>query len=176
MSALKLRITSWGEVRLDKTELRRLMRSAGNDVKNKTARLISASAGSGRTYAGGGGSAYRGAYRPGRYRASAPGSPPVAVTGSLKRSLRTYAYKNGEGFAVRERQFYSLFLEAGARGGGNPGSRGNRGRGRRHRSRYTARVLLSRPHLDRVMAQEAPELDRRVRAALTQALKWRETK
>lgn len=171
MSGLQLKITSWGEVALDKREMRALMRSAGNDVKSKTARLIGQTAGTGRTYRGGGGSRYRGTYRAGHYRASAPGDPPVRVTGSLRQSLRVYAFKDGNGFAVRERQFYSLFLEAGARGGGKPG----RGRAARRRASAT-RVLAPRPHLDRVMQQEAPALDRRVRTALDRGLKWRQTK
>ena len=178
MSALKLRISSWGEVVLDKKGLRALMRAAGNDVKNKTGRMIAKKVGAGRAYSGGGGSAYRGAYRPGHYRASAPGDPPVMVTGFLRRSLRTYVYKNAEGFAVRERQFYALFLEAGARGGGNPGKRNSvRRQARRHRARgtYTRRVLLPRPHLDRVMQQEAKNLDRRVRKAIHDGLTWRQT-
>jgi hypothetical protein len=132
-------------------------------------------------YRGGGGAAYRGSYRPGHYTASAPGQPPVRVSGYLRSSLRAYAYPSGEGFAVRERQFYSLFLESGARGGGNPGSRygvrARRNLARRRRVQtFLSRVLLPRPHLDRVMEQEAPELDRRVREALDQSLTWRETK
>lgn len=178
MAALKLRITSWGEVALDKKGLRALMRGAANEVKSKTARLIAKEAGGGRTYYGGGGSAYRGAYRPGRYTASAPGAPPVKVTGSLRNSLKSYVYKEGVGFAVRERQFYALFLEAGAQGGGNPGSRGQRARGRRHRARrtYTARVLAPRPHLNRVMADEHARIDARVKQAFAQGLTWRQTR
>jgi hypothetical protein len=181
MTQLKLKINHWGDVELDKKELRSLMRSAGNSIKTQTARLINQSSGSGRLYYGGGGSAYRGSYKAGRYRASAPGQPPVRVSGSLRNSLRVYTYPSGEGFAVRERQFYSLFLEAGARGGGNPGSRygvrARRNLARRRRVRsFTARILSPRPHLDRVMEREAPELDRRVRKALAEGLKWRETK
>jgi hypothetical protein len=179
LSALKLSIKHWGEVMLDKRELRAVMRGAGNDVARKTRALIGQSSGSGRLYRGGGGSRYRGSYRPGAYRASAPGQPPVVVSGTLRGSLKTYVYKNAEGFAVRERAFYSLFLEAGARGGGNPGKRATtaqRAMRRRTRARqYGTRVLQPRPHLDRVMRQEAPNLDRRVRDALTHALKWRET-
>lgn len=183
MSGLKLSVTSWGEVALDKRELRNLMRSAGNDVRNKTARMLAASQGSGRAYRGGGGAAYRGQYVARAYHASAPGEPPVAVSGTLRGSLRTYVYPTGEGFAVRERAFYAVFLEGGARGGGNPfGSRGASGgvpgRHRRHRARgkYTARVLAPRPALARVMAEQGPDLDRRVRVALAQALTWKQTK
>lgn len=180
MSHLKLSITSWGQVALDKKELRALMRGAANDVKSKTARLIGKAAGGGRTYRGGGGGAYRG-YRPGHYTASAPGAPPVKVTGSLRGSLKSYVYKDGDGFAVRERQFYALFLESGAQGGGNPGKRATpkqRAHARRHRARsvYTRRVLAPRPHLDRVMEQEHASLDARVRKAFEQGLTWRQTK
>ena len=121
MSSLKLAITSWAEVALDKRQLKALMRSAGGDIAAKDRRLISASSGSGRVYRGGGGAAYRGAYRKGPYRASAPGDPPVQVSGSLRKSVRVYPFPDGNGFAVRERQFYALFLETGAQGGGNSG-------------------------------------------------------
>lgn len=38
------------------------------------------------------------------------------------------------------------------------------------------RVLLPRPSLARVMQTQASNLDRRVRAALTHALTWKQTK
>lgn len=180
MSQLKLTVTTWGEVVLDKRQLKAVMRSAAGDVRTKTARLINASSGGGRLYHGGGGSRYRGAYVKGTYRASAPGEPPVRVSGTLRSSLKSYVYPSGEGFAVRERAFYALFLEAGAQGGGNPGGKGsiNPRTGRRKRAGgvYTARVLLPRPSLDRVMAQEASELERRVGEAMTKGLTWKQTK
>jgi hypothetical protein len=172
VSDLKLTVTNWGTVALDKRELRKLMRAAGNDIKNKAGRLINQSQGGGKQYFG----------PAGRYRASAPGAPPVRVSGDLRSSLRTYVFKSAEGFAVRARQFYALFLEVGARGGGTPGSRSvkpvNRRTGRRMRARgvYTSRVLEPRPFLDRVMTQEAGELNRRVRRALENALTWKQTK
>jgi hypothetical protein len=172
VSDLKLTVTSWGDVALDKRELTKLMRAAGNEIRSKTARLINQSQGGGKTYFG----------PAGRYRASAPGSPPVRVSGDLRASLKTFVFKSGEGFAVRARQFYALFLETGAKGGGNPGARAvkpiNRRTGRHMRAKgvYTSRVLEPRPFLDRVMTQEAPELDRRVRKALDQSLTWKETK
>ena len=177
MSDLKLTVTSWGEVLLDKREMKSLMRAAGNDVKNKTAKIINASQGGGRV------THYKGD-KSGSYRASKPGDPPVRASGALRASLKTYVYPSGEGFAVRARQFYALFLEGGARGGGNPfggrpaASAAWRAQARRKRARghYTTRVLEPRPFLDRVMAQEAPELDRRVKLALDKALKWKETK
>lgn len=172
MSDLKLTVSHWGTIALDKRELRKLMRAAGNDVKNKTGRLINQSQGSGRSYFG----------PAGRYRASSPGAAPVRLSGDLRSSLKTFVFKSGEGFAVRARQFYALFLETGAHGGGNPGARAvkpvNRRTGRHMRAKgvYTRRVLEPRPFLDRVMKEQASELDRRVRKALENALTWKETK
>lgn len=177
MSDLKITVSSWGDVLLDTREMKKLMRAAGNEVKTKTARLINATDGGGRR------THYRGD-REGYYRASMPGDPPVRSSGALRASLKTYAFKSGEGFAVRARQFYALFLEAGARGGGNPyggqraasaawRARTNR---KRARGRYTTRILEPRPFLDRVMAQEEPEIERRMRDAFDHALTWKETK
>jgi hypothetical protein len=173
MSDLKLTVTSWGVVALDKREIAKLMRAAGNDVKSKTARLINKSTGGGRSYFG----------PAGRYTASSPGAPPVRVSGDLRSSLRTYVFRSGEGFAVRARAGYATPLEAGAFGGA-PGSSKRREhrklsapvRKARAKARGENREMAPRPFLDRVMTQEAPELDRRVRKALERALTWKETK
>lgn len=170
MSDLEIVVTSWGAIAVDPREMKKLMRSAGNDIRTKAARLINAADGGGRPYRSKGAT----------HRASSPGDPPTRVSGALRQSLKTYPYKSGEGFAVRARQFYALFLEAGARGGGNPHGRTplNRktGKAMRARGRYTQRVLAPRPFLDRVMAREAPEIERRLRLALDQALTWKQTK
>ena len=168
-------VSSWGEVRLDDREVKKLMRAAGNDVRTRTARLINRSDGGGRL-------TYRTDGAP--YRASTPGEPPVRASGKLRASLKTYVYKSGMGFAVRARQFYALFLESGAHGGGNQfGGRpaaaaAYRARYRRQRAkgRYTARVLEPRPFLDLVMSREAPDLDRRIRTAFEKGLTWKATK
>lgn len=175
MSDLKITVTNWGQIALDKRELKALMRAAGNDIKNKTARLIAATEGGGRFYH------YR--KKPGTYHASTPGNPPVLASGDLRSSLKVYPYPSGEGFAVRARAKYATSLEAGAYGG----TRGS-GKRREHRklapsvrmaralARGETRVLEARPFLSRVMDEQAAELDRRVRAAMTSALKWRGTK
>jgi hypothetical protein len=177
MSDLKLTVTNWGEVALDKRELRKLMRAAGNDIKNKTRRLIAKAEGGGRHYPAHPATKYRAAAP--AYTASSPGSPPAAPTGGLRDSLKTYVYPSAEGFAVRARKFYALFLEAGARGGGRTGG-GGRGAGNRRTGRKaaanTSRVLEPRPFLDRVMAAESGDLTRRVRAAIDKSLTWKETK
>jgi hypothetical protein len=184
MSSLKLTVSSWGELTQDTKALKALMRAAGSDIASKTRKLIGASGGGGRLYRGGGGAANRGDYKPGPYRASAVGQAPVAVSGSLRSSLKVYPYKTGEGFAVRMRQFYAVWLESGATGGGNPfGGRPKaaaawRAGERRHHAKgvYTQRVLLPRPSLDAVMMQEQANLDRRVMAALQSGLTWKQTK
>lgn len=170
-----MQIKSWGEVRIDDKEMRALMRSAGGDVKTKTARLINQSDGGGRTYGKPGG---------GWYDASQPYAAPVRRTGKLRGSLKNYVLTTQIGFAVRAREFYALFLEGGAKGGGNPGTnnplygkgKGRRGTTARAKGVYKSRVLEPRPFLDRVLAQEAPDIERRVRQAMSQALKWKATK
>lgn len=173
--ALKMQITSWGVVALDKRELNKVMRAAGNDIKSKTRRVLSQTSGSGRLYRGGGGAKYRGVYKAGHYRASAPGEPPVTVTGTLRNSLTVRTFKDGAGFSVREKAYYALPLEAGAQGGGKTKGRAQARRHRR-RSAPTGRVLQPRPSLDKVMAQEAGELNRRLGAAFAQGLTWRQTR
>lgn len=170
MSGLKLTVTSWSEVALDTRELNKLMRAAGNSVRTKAGRLINRTDGGGRVYR----------FGDRTYAASTPGAPPVRRSGVMRGSLKTYVFKTGTGFAVRAREFYSLFLETGAKGGGNPGKRGaiNRRTGRRMRAKgvYKRRVLEPRPFLDVVLKQEEPEIDRRVRQALRDGLTWKQTK
>jgi len=179
VSDLKLTVSSWGQVMLDKRELSKVMRAAGNDVKTKTARLINKSDGGGRHYSAHPATRYRPAAPP--YRASSPGQPPAAPTGTLRGSLKTFVYPSGEGFAVRARQFYALFLEVGAYGGASGNKRQHRSLGRTVRKAHAKqrgerREMEPRPFLDRVMEQEHTELDRRVRLALSKALTWKQTK
>lgn len=160
-----MRITSWGEVTLDKRQLRNLMRSAANDIRTKTRRAISLSEGSGERYGG-------------AYRASAPGLPPVRRTGELYQSIRARTFRDGTGFTVRAGAFYATMLEAGAKGGGGYRHRGHIARliRRLRQRRHTARVLAARPFLSKVMQQEEANLQRRVRIALDEGLTWKETR
>lgn len=172
MSDLKVTVTNWGDVALDKRELKKLMRAAAGDIRSQTARLINQTSGGGRVYRGMGGGRYRGGYKPGMgYRASSPGAPPVRVSGTLRGSLKAYVYPSGEGFAVRERAFYGLFLEAGAQGGG-PGTK----RSRRAAHGQGTRVLAPRPALDAVMSKAAASLKPRVEKALRLGMTWKQTK
>jgi hypothetical protein len=177
VSNLQLKVKSWGIFAYDKRAVKALLRGAANDIKSKTARLIARTSGSGRVYRGGGGAKYRGTYKAGHYQASAPGEPPVQVSGTLKGSLKSYVYKDGDGFAVRERAFYALFLEAGALGG-RPGSRAKTASARRQRRKQaptSARVLEPRPSLDVVMEGEAKNLEKRLTKAFDEGLTWRQT-
>jgi hypothetical protein len=172
MSALKLTITSWGQVALDKRQIKALIRAAGNDIRTQTSRLLNKSSGGGRVYRGMGGGRYRGGYKPGMgYRASSPGEAAVKVTNTLRSSLKVFVYPSGEGFAVRERAFYALFLEAGARGGG-PGTK----RSRRASHGSGARVLEPRPALETVMARSAKALNDRVQKGMLEGMTWKQTK
>jgi hypothetical protein len=174
VSELKLVVTSWGSVLLDKREVKALMRAAGNDIRSQTARLLNKASGTGRVYRGMGGGKYRGGDPSGRGdRASSPGQPAVRVTNTLRGSLKTYVYPSGEGFAVRERAFYGLFLETGAHGGG-PGTK--RGRRAAQGQGQGTRVLEPRPALEAVMARSTAALNARVEKALRSGLKWKQTK
>jgi hypothetical protein len=186
MSDLKLTVTSWGQVVLDKRQVKALMRAAAGEIRTATSRMINKAEGGGRFYRGMGGGAYRGGYKAGMaYRASSPGSPPARVTGTLRGSLKAYVYPSGEGFAVRERAFYALFLEVGAFGGG---PRARRTARRDHRTASAAqrqaralargetRVLEERPSLDVVMSRAAKTLNARVERAMFSGLTWKQTK
>jgi len=50
VSELKVTVNSWGEVALDKREMKKVMRAAGNEIKSKTARLINSTSGGGQVY------------------------------------------------------------------------------------------------------------------------------
>lgn len=163
-----MKVSSWGVFAFDKRAQRALMRGAANDIKAKTARLISRTGGGGRTY-------HRGAKT---YTASAPGEPPVLVSGTLKGSMKSYVFKDGDGFAVRQRAFYALFLETGARGG-RAGSRAGIARARRQRRKQaptSVRVLEPRPSLDVVMNREEKNVETRLRKAIDQGMTWRQTR
>jgi hypothetical protein len=167
VSNLKLQVKSWGVFAYDQRAQKALLRGAANDIASKTRRLIGKRSGGGRFYRRAGTT----------YQASAPGEPPVMVSGTLKGSLKSYIYKDGSGFAVRERAFYSLFLETGAQGG-RPGSRATTASARRQRRKQaptSARVLEPRPSLDVVMEQEEKNLEKRLTKAFDEGLTWRQT-
>lgn len=152
----------------DKASLRKVMRAAGAEVAQASRAMLRQTAGSGRLYRGPGGSAaaYRGGYKAGAYRASAPGAAPVRVTGALAGSIKVRPYRSGEGVAIRDTQFYALFLQAGAQGGGRVKKSGRRVRGKAGIG--TKRVLQPRPFLSLALASRKASLEKRIADSLTQ--------
>ena len=173
MSELKLSVAGWGVVAVDKRELRKLMRAAGNDIRGKTSRpSISATA-----------AARRHTVR-GTLCTSTPAHRRSASRAICGPALKTYVYKSAEGFAVRARQFYALFLETGAFGGAAPPCRLPRAsplgrstvRAQRAKARGERREMEPRPFSIASWGERAPELNRRVGIALQNSLTWKETK
>lgn len=152
----------------DKKQLRMAMRQSGNEVAAEARKLLRSAVGNGRVYRGSGSDKYR-PYRPGHYRASAPGGAPVKVTGTLLRSIKTEIYRNGQR-AIISSEFYGLFLEVGAKGGGKgKASRNLLRNGSNSRSRTlttTSRVLEPRPFLSRALAAREASIARRLQAAV----------
>ena len=147
----------------DKAELKKALRRAGNEIAAEARSIIRKGVGSGRPYRLPASAKGRGA-KSGRYTASAPGQPPVSVTGTLARSIRVRPLKSGDGVAVRDTAFYALFLEAGARGGGRiKGTRGKHGTA-------TARVLSPRPFLTLALKRRQSGLSGRLEAAVKKGL------
>lgn len=148
---------------VQKKNLRKALRQAGNEVAAATRAQLRQAAGAGRLYRGPGGSAaaYRGGYKAGAYRASAPGSAPVRVTGFLANSIKVLMARSGESVAIRDAAFYALFLEHGAKGGGN----GKATRNRRGKP-GSIRVLEPHPFLTTALAAREPGLTDRLGTAL----------
>jgi hypothetical protein len=160
----------------DKKYLRQTFRRAGAEVAAVARRLITSATGDGTKYGGPGGSAakYRGGYKRGGYQASSPGAAPVSVTGTLAKSIKVLPFKSGEGVAVRDRAFYALFLEKGAKGGGRIQRGGKRvcGKGGIGQSR----VLLPRPFLDTALDQRQASIAARIKAAVLDGIEFRKLK
>lgn len=176
MIRLDVKVSS-GALMFDKAHLRAVLRGAGSEIGAVARSLVSSAVGTGRVYSKPGG---------GTYRASAPGEVPVSRTGVLAGSFRTSTFRSGEGVAIRSSgrkakrsDFYALFLEAGAHGGGRrwrnkPGATHNaphsrvylRGGG----NIGTTRRLEPRPFLSRALASRAVSISRRITVAVNQGL------
>lgn len=83
---------------LNKSALRKELRSIAKDIKNRTQQLIRSSIATGE--------------KRGKHTASAPGQAPANQTGFLASSI-TYSVKR-DSVIIRDNSYYSLFLEAGA--------------------------------------------------------------
>jgi hypothetical protein len=148
---LKVQVTSAGLIVNTKKQLRSVMRKAGAEV-----------AAAARSKIGTGGP-------------SQPGQPPnVRNAGhdkvSLKRSIKVFPFKSGEGVAIRATAFYAKMLEGGAKGGGRKGKRNRRGKP------STQRVLLPRPFLSTALAEREASLGQRIRDAIVSDIAFKRTK
>ena len=156
------------QLRLDKKEVRRVMRKAGQEIAALAKAEMRASKG-GRVY-----------YKQGSRVASAPGDAPAVQTKRLMQSIKVRPFKSGLGVAVRATEFYALFLESGAEGG-SPRGGGTSSDGKRLgvRNKYAKRggkrvkvatvgkrVLLPRPYLSRALAARERGLAERVGRAI----------
>lgn len=179
MIALYVTVPS-GALEYEGKHVRQVLRSAGAEVSAVARSLIRASVGGGRTYRLPGG---------GTYVASAPGQPPVNRTGVLSTSfrLRTFHKGHADGVSIRSRgkgkkdDFYSLFLEMGAKGGGRrwrnkPGAIHNTENARIYfrgdKNVGTGRVLLPRPFLSVALGSRAASLTKRIGEAASQGIKF----
>jgi hypothetical protein len=168
---LEIEISQTGRLVYGKVRLKKLMRQAGGEIAALARALIRGAQGGGRSY-----------YGPqGKHVASAPGEPPVSVTGKLAGSIKMRPFKSGEGVAVRETAFYALFLAAGAKGGvgsGRVGVRGQRNKRNRRGEIFAVgrRVLLPRPSLTAALEQREISLAARVQAAVLDDIEFRRIK
>ena len=180
---MRITVTSAAMLTNERKTLRSTLRKAGAEVL-AVAKAKIKKGGGGRTYRGGGGTSggFRGQYLRGRFTASAAGSPPGNVSGTLKRSGKVRPFKSGEGVVVRFSAFYARYLEDGAKGGGNTGKNNKAGLAinprtgklKRARGVYTARVLEKRPRpfLSTALNERRGSIDRRVKAAVDQDIQF----
>ena len=172
MMRMQVQVTSAGLVVNTKKHLKKVMRQAGQEVAVAARMKLRRRSGGGRLYSG--------------HKASAPGEAPTLLTGKLARSIVVRVFKSGEGVAIRSKQFYALFLEKGARGGGGvPGvsytlkSRikkarsGGKLRQTASSKRRSTRVLEPRPFLDAALQEKAADIGPRIREAIIKGIEFR---
>jgi hypothetical protein len=150
----------------DKSRLKQILRSAGNEVANLARSLI--------RHASGGG----------KKGASLPGQPPRSLSGNLASSIKVKMLRSGEGVAIRDYAIYALSLEAGAAGGG----KGLGNPTRSHKKRTLAdriksaqglghtRILMPRPFLSAALEQEENSISERIKTAVTSGMKFEKHK
>jgi hypothetical protein len=158
-----------GFVQLDTKLTRAVLRSAGGEIAQVARSLIKAKV-------------------DGKKRISTPGQPPVSRSGLLAASIRTKSSRNGMRVSIIDKAYYSLFLEAGARGGGGnannarnillAGERNGRGKLLRGRNRMKksaidqTRVLLPHPFLSLALEQRGASVVERIKASIVTGVKF----
>ncbi|MGH6990687.1 MAG: hypothetical protein ACREE3_12390 [Stellaceae bacterium] len=161
-----------GRLEFDKRLVGRSLVAAGREIASVAKRMIANSERGGRLYRGPGGSAarYRGGYVRGAHRASVPGQAPARVTGTLGRDLVVRPFRSGEGVAIRDTAFYSLFLESGAHGGGRIKRAGQMVRGKSGIGQ--TRELKPRPFLSAALEQRETSIAARIAESVNSGLKF----
>jgi hypothetical protein len=162
-------------IEFDKKALRKVLSAAGSEIASLAKRNIRRAAGGGRTYYNSGGNKYH-PYKTGKYTASAPGSAPVDVTGDLIKSIRSSAFRKGDGVEIRDYAFYSAALEYGAQGGGRRGRKGQQGTRDRKRNTVTSRILKPRPFLLPALDERRSSIEARIAKAIEQGIDFRKEK
>ena len=149
---------------VDKSALRRTLRSAGAEVASVARSLIRKS------------------------QKSAPGQPPVNRTGNLASHLVVKVSKRGDSVSIKDTAQsatgsgapYALFLEDGAKGGG--GKKGNRNIRKRINGKSVlvsavgTRVLLPHPFLSVALDQRESSIAQRVQDAVVSGVKFQKVK
>jgi hypothetical protein len=169
MSALTITVPAGWTILLDKKGMRALMRGVGAEIAATARASIRA-----------GGQTKKRAAR----RQSVAGLPPVNRTGRLAASIKSRLWRSGDGVTVRDAaaragEFYALFLEKGARGGGNPGRNSRQpinpktGRPKRAKGVYMKRILAPHPFMEPALAKVvANGLADRVKTAMMDGMKF----
>jgi len=129
-----------------KKALRTVMRQAGQEIAKDARALIRAG---------------------NKKNVSAAGQPPISKTGKLASSIKLSSKNNGLKVVISDTAPYALFLEAGAKGGGNRIKKA----GRNKRTQMgTQRVLEPRPFLSVAAESNRGSLERRIAEALRQGV------
>ena len=140
----------------DKTQLKKVMRQAGQEVAAVAKAMIRSSTGG-------------------------PGQPPMNRTGDLIRSIKARAIRSGEGVVVTAgaqspQGFpYAVALEGGSEGGGP----GNKRTGAHHVGQYQkhgSRVVAPRPFLSVALERRQDSLATRIKAAVVDGVAFKRVK
>lgn len=170
MIGLQIEIPQKYRLAFDKKLTHKTLRAAASEIAAVARRKVRRAVGTGRVYYS----------RGGRHVASAPGEPPVNLSGDLANSIKVRPLKTGDGMIIKDTEFYALFLEVGAKGGVGSGKKGVKGR-RNPRKRGLAitpspvgtRVLLPRPFLSAALQERQDSIGSRVKAAIIQDVQFR---
>jgi len=166
---IKVELKGGGVVIFDHAKLQVALRQSGQEVAQLARSMIRSSVGGGRYYSTRRAGAIIG------YQASAPGQPPASRTGALASSITVRRMRRRDGVSVVSSQYYSRFLETGARGGG-PGrrSRVTRRGGVRHAYANSIRVMEPRPFMSAALEARRAGIEARIKDAAIEGVDWKE--